>query len=396
MLPRQLRKCVPALRKGYPAIAITGPRQSGKTTFAREEFADLPYVNFESPLEREAFARDPLGFLARFPDGAVLDEVQNVPDLLSYLQVRIDEERRMGRWALTGSQQLEFGRGVTQSLAGRVALLQLLPLSYAETTASPRAATTLAGAVLRGGYPPLFDPDRELDPLRWLEDYLATHIDRDIRQVVEVRNRGAFDLFLRHCAARSGQLLNTAELARDCTVDHGTVSRWLDVMETCFVVRRLQPHHRNFGKRLVKRSKLYFLDSALACRLLHIADENQLRLHPLWGALAETWFFTEVLKARLGRGLPAQLWFWRSNDGLEVDLLFEMGDRLVPLEIKAGATPSSENTAGLRKLRHVSERDPAVRVAAGFVLYGGTEDRPSGEDRFVPWDRIDGAVAGIV
>lgn len=395
ILPRRLAATIGPLCSGYPAIAITGPRQSGKTTLAKSAFPNHPYLNFESPLERADFDSDPVGFLDRFPDGAILDEAQLVPEILSYLQVRIDEDGRMGRWVLTGSQQLGFGTRAAQSLAGRVALLELLPLSYSEIQQCPNVPGTLVSAVFRGGYPPLYDADRELETVPWLDDYLSNFVARDVRTILEVRNRIAFDKFLRLCAARTGQLLNTAELARDAEIDNKTATGWLSALEACFVIRLLRPHHRNFGKRLVKSPKLYFLDSGLACRLLHISDVNQLTGHPLWGALVETWCFTEILKARLNRKLSPDLWFWRSNDGHEVDVVLDRGNRLIPIEIKAAATPHPRQTRGLAKLRELNRRDPEAQVTQGLVVYGGSQKRTSGEDCFVPWAEIEEAMEDL-
>ncbi len=380
------------LRQGYPALFITGPRQSGKTTLARMAFPDLAYVNLESPVERVAFQYDPVGFLGQFPNGAILDEVQNVPDALSYLQVRIDEDPRLGRWVLTGSQQLDLDRQVSQSLAGRVARLHLLPFAYEELAESPLRPSSLADAVLRGGYPPLFDSDRRLTPVRWLEDYLATFVNRDIRSVLAVRDRHSFDQFLRLCAAYTGQVFESARIAHDLGIDGKTVSSWVSVLESCFVVRMLRPHFRNFGKRLVKRPKLYLIDSGLACRLLHISDVNQLYSHPLWGSLVETWCFGEVLKSRLNRGLSPDCWFWRSSDAYEVDVVIEVGNRLIPIEIKASATPYPKQAATLRKLRELSARDPAAEVPPGLVIYGGDQERTCGQDRFIPWHAIASAL----
>jgi predicted AAA+ superfamily ATPase len=395
IIDRALISVVRELRQGYPALFVTGPRQSGKTTFARFAFDDLPYVNLESPLERVSFQNDPLGFLEQFPDGAILDEIQNVPEAISYLQVRIDADGRQGRWVLTGSQQPALNREVSQSLAGRVALLELLPFSFAELEHAATRPRTLADAVLRGGYPPLYDADRKLEPVRWLEDYIATFVNRDVRSVLAVRDRNAFDRFLRLCAANSGQVFEAAQVARDIGVDSKTVGHWVSVLEACFLVRLLRPHHRNFGKRLTKRPKLYFLDSGLACRLLQIADVNQLRGHPLWGALAETWCVGEVFKARLNSGLPLDCWFWRSSDGYEVDLVIEVGRRLVPIEIKAGATPYAGHGATIRKLRELADGTRGVEIPPGIIIYGGDEPRPCGADRFVPWRAIDRTIEGL-
>jgi hypothetical protein len=395
LLRRQLCDVIDGLRRGYPAVSITGPRQSGKTTLARTAFDDLPYVNFESPLERATFEADPMGFLSRYSDGAILDEVQNIPEVLSYLQVRIDEDRRMGRWVVTGSRQIDLGREVSQSLAGRVAMLSLQPFAFAELSESPRRPTTLPAAVLRGGYPPLYDPDRELEPVRWLEDYVTTFVARDVPSVMAVRNRSAFDRFIRMAASRSGQVFESSTLARDLGIDAKTVASWTAVLEECGVVFLLRPHHRNFGKRLVKRPKLYFVDSGLACRLLSISDVNQLTTHPLWGALVETWCVGEVRKARLHRALPPQLWFWRSSDGHEVDLVLELGARLLPIEIKATISADPSHARRIAGLRRLAGPDSATDVAPGLVIYGGHDDRVVGGDRFVPWSGIDHRIQGL-
>ncbi len=396
-LSRRISSLLPVLAEGYQAIFIAGPRQSGKTTLARATFPELPFVNLESPLERAALADDPLGFLAQFPSGAILDEIQNVPDALSYLQVIIDDRPGKSLWVLTGSRQLELQPSVAQSLAGRAAMVELLPFSHDEVRSSPRRPSTLEEAVLRGGYPPLFDQDRELEPGRWLEDYLTALVNRDIFAILPLRNRSAFDRFVRLCASRTGQIFEAASLARELGVDNKTVGIWVSVLEQCFIVRRLRPHHQNYGKRLIKRPKLFFLDSGLACRLLQIRDANQLRLHPLWGALVETWSFTEVLKARLHRGLRPDCWFWRTSDGKEIDLLIEVGRDLYPIEIKSSATPDPRLAQGIRTFRSlVDERgDGRARVAPGFVVYGGDEQRPCRDDRFVPWHGIGAALEHI-
>lgn len=396
-IPRHLADLLPSLARGYRAVFIAGPRQSGKTTLARSSFPQLPFVNLESPLERAALADDPAGFLSQFPSGAILDEIQNVPEALSYLQVLIDERPGKTFWVLTGSRQMEIRPSVGQSLAGRAAMIELLPFSHGEVSDSTRRPKTIEQAVLLGGYPPLFDEDRDLDPGRWLENYLTALLDRDIRGILPVRNRSAFDRFVRLCASRTGQLFETTAIARELAVDGKTIKLWVSVLEECFIVRLLRPHHRNFGKRLVKRPKLFFLDSGLACRLLQIRDVNQLRAHPLWGPLAETWCFSEVLKARLNRGLQPDCWFWRTSDGKEVDLVIETGTGLVPIEIKASATPDPRHARGIRAFRNLSDArgDGMVRVPPGFIVYGGNEVRSCGEDRFVPWHSIAGAMEGL-
>ncbi len=386
-----LRHVVARLHSGYPAIAVYGPRQSGKTTLCRQSCPALAYVNLESPIERAAFADDPAGFLSRFPKGAILDEVQNVPEIFSYLQVHIDAGSE-ARWVLTGSQQVALGSEVSQSLAGRVALLELMPFSMAELEHVSARPTRFVDAVLKGGYPPLFDETRLLEPARWLEDYIGTFVNRDVRQLLDVRDRIAFDRFVRLCAARTAQILNTADLARDAGVDHKTASAWLSVLEACYIIVLIQPHHENFGKRVIKSPKLFFVDSGLACRLMNISTSEQLRLHHLWGALGETWLVGEVQKARSHRGERPGLWYWRSGDGIEVDLIIEQGNGLIPIECKVSESPLLDAAKGIRKLRTLAETRSRQQVLPGLVLYAGDEARPVSPDRFVPWSRVDEAV----
>lgn len=394
MLPRTITNLVPMHRASYPIVAITGPRQSGKTILAQTAAPDLKYVNLEHPFERVAATQDPLQFLARFPTGAILDEVQYVPELLSYLQARVDEDRSRGRWILTGSHQLQLGRSLAQSLAGRVVRLELLPFSYAELAASSRRPRTLAEAVFRGGYPRLYDESAP-EPGGWLDQYIADFIDRDVRQLLEIRDRLAFGRFMHLCAAHTGQSVNLSGFGQALGIGHNTVSAWLGVLEACYVIRLMRPHERNFGKRITKAPKLYFLDSGLACRLLHINDLQQVMVHPNWGALVETWCVSEVLKSRLHRGLKDNLWFWRSHDGIEVDVVIESGNTLIPIEIKSSLTPDVSDAGPIRKLRELATVPGGSAIAPGSIIYGGNEVRPLGADRLIPWQGIADALAEI-
>ncbi len=367
MLPRTLTPLVPRHRASYPVIAITGPRQSGKTVLAEAAAPDLRYVNLEHPFERAEATQDPVQFLARFPDGAILDEVQHVPELMSYIQARVDADRSRGRWILTGSHQLQLGRNLAQSLAGRVIRLELLPFSHAELTTSTRRPRTLAEAVFRGGYPRLYD-ETAPEPNGWLDQYIAAFIDRDVRQLLEIRDRLAFSRFIQLCATYTGQAVNLSGLGQAIGIQHNTVSAWLGVLEACYVIRLLRPHDRNFGKRITKAPKLYFLDSGLACRLLHISDLQQVTTHPNWGALVETWCVSEILKTRLHRGRRDNLWVWRSNDGLEIDVVLESGSGLIPVEIKASLTPDRSDAGPIRKLRGIAAGQGGSAIAPGFVI----------------------------
>jgi predicted AAA+ superfamily ATPase len=365
MIPRHAVAALNRLSTGFPVLAITGPRQSGKTTLARSLFADKPYVSLENPDEREFAHTDPRRFLARFPDGAVLDEVQRCPELLSYLQQWVDERQRMGDFILTGSAQLDLLAGITQSLAGRVGRIELLPLSGAEL-GEDKLMPSLDALMLQGGYPALYD--RALLPGDWFPNYVATYVERDVRQLLAVQDLSLFHRFVRLCAARSGQLLNLAALGADCGISAVTAAKWISVLETSYLVMRLQPYHRNFGKRLVKTPKLYFLDVGLMAWLLGIRDTTTLQTHPARGAMFETWVISELVKQRFNAGQGAELYFWRDNVGHEVDVVWESAAGLQAVEIKSGATFAADWPQAVRKWASFSDTPPLPAT----IIYGGT------------------------
>jgi predicted AAA+ superfamily ATPase len=347
MIPRHASTTLQSLAHGYPILVLTGPRQAGKTTLAQSTFPGKPYVSLEDPDTRAFAEEDPRGFLARFPDGAIFDEAQRCPALFSYLQTRVDATRRMGEFVLTGSQQFGLLSNITQSLAGRVGLVQLLLFSLQELQEGGVPVASLDDLLWRGLYPPIHD--RSLAPEQWFANYLMTYVERDVRQLIEVQNLSLFQRFLKLCAARCGQLLNMTSLGNDCGVSHKTVAAWLSVLEAGYVVFLLQPHHQNFGKRLVKTPKLYFHDTGLAAHLLGIHDEEHMAIHSARGALFENLVISELLKRRYNQGLTANLYFWRNNTGEEVDVVVEHGDKLLPIEIKSGQTYNSDFLTGLNK-----------------------------------------------
>jgi predicted AAA+ superfamily ATPase len=382
MLNRSAFSTALRLAQGFPVLAITGPRQSGKTTLARTLFADKPYVSLEDPEERSFADSDPRGFLARFPQGAILDEVQRCPDLFSYLQGVVDKRKRMGEYILTGSQQFGLMSNISQSMAGRVGLLQLLPFSLAELREGGLLPATLDEMMLRGCYPPLYD--RPVAPGDWFPNYVTTYLERDVRQLLAVRDLSLFQRFLKMCAARSGQLLNLSALGADCGISHVTAREWMTVLEASYIVYLLRPHHQNFGKRLVKMPKLYFLDTGLMAYLLGIRDVNTLTTHASRGALFETMVVSEWVKRQFNAGQVAELYFWRDSAGHEVDLLIPQGNQFMPVEIKSGSTFSSDWTAGLRKL---SALFGDAALAPGIV-YGGDGQYERDGCRVVGWQAL--------
>lgn len=366
MIPRQATSTLQRLAKGFPILALTGPRQSGKTTLAKHVFAQKAYVSLENPDELEFANTDPRRFLARFDQGAILDEVQRCPALLSWLQTLVDERGVMGDFVLTGSAQFELIAGITQSLAGRVGRIELLPLSTAELKAANKLPKDLNTMLLQGGYPSLYD--RDVSPQDWFGNYIATYIERDVRQLIAVRDLSQFQRFVKMCAARSGQLLNLTSLGADCGLSANTAREWLSVLEASYLVTRLQPHHQNFGKRLVKSPKLYFLDVGLMAWLLGIRDANTLDTHAARGALFETFVVSELIKQRFNQGQASDLYFWRDSAGHEVDVLLETPTGLQAIEIKSGSTFATDWIKSLKKWQTLAGGDALTPQ----LIFGGT------------------------
>ena len=387
MITRALSAKLRAMAEVFPIVTVTGPRQSGKTTLCRMTFPNLPIVSLESPDVREYATRDPRSFLADFDDGAVFDEVQRVPALLSYLQSRVDgRPEQRGRFILTGSANFVLLESVVQSLAGRSALLTLLPCAWPELGEFPSRPQDLDTAIFTGAFPALFD--RGVAPADWYPSYVGTYLDRDVRQIVNVGNLEAFHTFVRLLAGRTGQLLNLSQLGADAGVTHTTARAWVSVLETSWLITRLPPLRANLGKRLTKSSKLYFLDTGLACHLLGLTSPTQVRQHPLRGALFETWVVAEALKARLNRGLVPAAAFYRDQNGAEVDLVIESGDQTLAVEIKAGATVVPDFFRGLDRFATATAGrtwPPTLRRA---VVYGGDSPQKRGDLLVVPWREL--------
>lgn len=348
----------------YPVLAITGPRQSGKSTLAKALFPDKSYCSLEELDNRQFATEDPRRFLAQFPQGAILDEVQHCPDLFSYLQSVVDAQREQGLYVLTGSQQFGLSAKIAQSLAGRVGFIQLLPFTLSELQTADCAPASVEELLWTGLYPPIYD--RKIPPQGWYGDYVMTYVERDVRKLINVQDLRTFHRFLQMCAARTGQLLNLSGLANDCGITHNTAKAWISVLEASYIIFLLMPHYRNFNKRLIKAPKLYFYDTGLACLLSGLQRAEQLITHPLRGALFETWVVSELIKYRFNQGLVSNLYFWRDSQGHEIDVLLDEGDRLVPIEVKSGQTITADYFTGLNYWQILSGHSgPAWLVYAG-------------------------------
>jgi predicted AAA+ superfamily ATPase len=369
MIERNIAPVLLQLATQYPVITLTGPRQSGKTTLTRRLFSDKPYVTLEDPDTRRFATEDPRGFLMQFAQGAILDEIQRAPELTSYLQGMVDADPKPGRFVLTGSHQFELMSQVSQSLAGRTAVLRLLPFTLAEVhrLRGGMASPDLAQTLLTGFYPRIHD--QRLDPSQALADYFATYVQRDLRQLAAVQDLQRFERFVRLCAGRTGQLLNLSSLGNDAGVTHSTARAWIDLLQSSYIVHLLPPWFANTGKRLVKASKLYFHDVGLACWLLGLRSAAQVVRDPLWGSLFENFVIMEAMKDRLNAGETAEMYFYRDSEGNEVDLLIPVGTQMHAIEIKAGATINPDYFKGLKTF---AAHQPAV-FASGCVVFGGAD-----------------------
>jgi len=378
MFERHLLTVLQARARQWPVVTVTGPRQSGKTTLCRQAFPGLAYANLEQPDTREFARLDPRGFLAGLAKGAVIDEIQRVPELLSWIQVEVDKKSSPGRFVLTGSQQFELSRNISQSLAGRTALLRLLPLSIAEMQAL-RPIPDADGLIHRGGYPRIHAEG--LDPAVALGDYFETYVQRDLREIVQLRHIADFERFVRLAAGRVGQILNLQSLAGDVGVSGHTAREWLSIPEASYIVFRLPPWFANIGKRLIKSPKLYFHDVGLAAWLIGIRKRDHLPAHPLRGQLFENLAVLEVLKTFHNAGERPDLYYFRDSAGNEADLLIEHGDATLLIEIKAAQTVSADAMRPIAGIR----RALGARRTQAALIYGGQEAQRRSEFDVVPY-----------
>jgi predicted AAA+ superfamily ATPase len=381
-IPRDAEKTLKELAEQFPALVITGPRQSGKTEITKKVFSNKPYVSLEDLDTRHFANEDPRGFLNQYEDGAIFDEVQRAPELFSYLQGYIDQNKKSGQYILTGSQQFGLMSGVSQSLAGRVAKISLLPFSYTELQKVGKEPETVEELLFKGLYPPIYDHD--YDPNIWINNYIDTYVERDVRLLINVRDLSSFQRFLAMCAARSGQIVNLTSLANDCGITHNTAKAWISVLEASYIIHLLQPHYKNFNKRLVKSPKLYFYDAGLAARLLGVENAEQLKTHSIRGPLFETWVVSELLKNRYNEGKRSNLYFWRDKTGNEIDILTDQGQTLFPVEVKSGETIAKDYFRNIeRYLEYAGEE--AKRSA---LIYAGEKEQTRKMTDVIGWRNI--------
>jgi hypothetical protein len=383
MVPRRIAPLVKKRAREYPIITLTGPRQSGKTTLCQGLFPRMPYRSLESADHRRFAMEDPRGFLAEIRDGAILDEIQRVPELVSYLQEEVDRDPRPGRFILSGSQNLAVREAVAQSLAGRTAMLTLLPLSLDERAAFSGAPEGLWQGILAGGDPRIFD--RGLDPGVWLGDYAATYVERDVRHLLRVTDLHAFQAFLTLVAGRTGQEVNATSLAGDAGVSVNTIRAWLSVLEASYLILLLPAWHPNIRKQVVRAAKLHMLDSGLTCHLLGIRTQDQLHSHPLRGAIFESWMVSEVAKARVHAGLSPRMFHYRESRGPEVDLLVQGEKGWIVAEAKSGTTVDGSFFAGMESL---STRLPKSSSIVRRLVYAGSERQQREGVAVTPWAEI--------
>jgi len=367
MIQRIAKDKLKDLSSKFKAVAVTGARQTGKTTLVKQVFKGKTYLSLENPDTRNFALEDPRGFLESYPNGAILDEVQRVPHLFSYLQEILDSSKVKGLFILTGSNNFLLQQTISQSLAGRVGYINLLPFSISELKKAKLLTPDDNNLMLKGFYPPIYDQD--IPPLDWCPNYIRTYIEKDVRQIKNITDLIVFERFIKLLAGRTGQELNNSALAVETGVDVKTIQSWIGILESSFIIYLLKPHHKNFNKTIVKRPKVYFYDTAIVCYLLGIRNTSQLNTHPLRGAIFEGMVVTELIKKRTNSGLPINLFYWRDKTGHEIDIIVDDMGQLLPIEIKSGKTV---NTEFFKNIYYWSKLTDAKK---SILLYAGEQNQ---------------------
>jgi predicted AAA+ superfamily ATPase len=382
MIKRSITRKVLHLASLFPVVSVTGPRQSGKTTLVRSAFPDYKYVTLEDPDTRMIALNDPRKFLQNHKKGLIIDEAQRVPELFSYIQGVVDQSNKEGEFILTGSQNFLLLEKISQSLAGRVAVLKLLPFSLGELQLAGIETKNVDKLIFDGLYPRIYD--KKISPLDFYPFYIQTYVERDVKLIKNIVNQSTFIRFMKMCAGRTGQLLNISELANSCGITQITVNSWLSILQASYIVYLLQPHHKNFNKRLVKMPKLYFYDTGLACSLLGIREESQLPMHFIYGGLFENFIINELIKNTFNKGGNPGYYFWRDKTGKEIDLIAEKNNVLIPIEIKAGKTFSLDFLKNLKYWNKLS----GSNLENTHVIYGGDNSFETENYKVVSWKDI--------
>ncbi|PJB13748.1 MAG: AAA family ATPase [Flavobacteriales bacterium CG_4_9_14_3_um_filter_32_8] len=363
MIIREIESLIKEYSQQFRSLLVVGPRQTGKSTLVKKVFPNKPYVSLENPDERLLAENDPRAFLNRFPKGAILDEVQRTPLIFNYLQEIIDNSNEDGLFILTGSNNLLLQSNISQSLAGRIGIIDLLPLTFQEIEKFGENNFSLNELILKGSYPEIYDKKR--NPILWYSSYIRTYVERDVRLIKNIENTLLFTKFLKICAGRVGQQLNVSAISNECGIEVKTVNSWLSVLESTYVIKLLQPYFKSFNKRVVKAPKLYFYDTGLVCSLLNIKNTNELSFSHFRGALVENFVLMELVKKMKNKGVSENIYYWRDNKGVEVDILIDDGNQLLPIEIKSAQTFNNNFLANIKKFNSYANN------TGGQVIYDG-------------------------
>jgi uncharacterized protein len=379
IVKRTIKKAIEEVIKKYPVIALTGPRQSGKTTLLKTLFPNFQYVSLENPDNRDFALTDPNGFLIKYSSEVILDEAQRAPELFSYIQTHVDESGSMGQYILSGSQNFHLMQNISQSLAGRVAIFKLFPFDNQEMKSANLLKPDYLQNLVRGFYPAIFD--RDIPARTFYSNYIQTYILRDVSELISIKDMSLFKKFIGLCAARAGQLLNMNALANDCGISQPTAKSWISALENSYIVFILQPFHENFSKRIVKTPKLYFYDTGLLCHLLKIKDADQILTHPVKGILFENMMVSEFIKRMYHKNELQDIWFWRDSAGHEVDLIVQDGLTLNITEFKSTQTVIADLFKGLQYFKQHSEMTSLKKT----LVYTGSEVQNRSDAEVVPW-----------
>ena len=381
MIKRQIQEKLVQLAEQFPVVAIVGPRQSGKTTLVKMSFKEKTYLNLEEPDTRLFAQTDPRSFLSGSKSGLIIDEAQRVPDLFSYIQSIVDESKTPGQFIITGSHNFLMQEKISQTLAGRVAILTLLPFSLEEIRRED-SEEDFPNYIFSGFYPPIYD--RKIEPSDWYPNYIRTYLERDVRLIKNIPDLNSFTLFVKLCAGRIGQLLNLSSLAIEAGISVNTAKSWLSILEASYIAYRLEPHFQNFNKRLVKMPKLYFYDTGLACSLLGLESVDQISTHYLVGSLFENLVLSDLIKHKMNYGLNNNFYFWRDKLGREVDCLIESGLEKIIIEIKAGKTINADFFTGLNFYKGLTDD----KNIFSYLIYGGQKEEARSSGKVLPWYKV--------